>query len=68
MPPPPKLTNPVVKDRDAWQQAIMEHQRALFERIVSEFPDLLKGKKTDIYYWRSKLSGPRAHTSAEAHL
>ncbi len=46
----------------------MEHRRALFERIVIEFPELLKSKKTDIYYWRSKLSGPKTNKSAEAHL
>jgi hypothetical protein len=66
--PPPTLSNPVVKDNIAWQQAIMEHRRALFERIVIEFPELLKSKKTDIYYWRSKLSGPKTNKSAEAHL
>jgi hypothetical protein len=50
---------PVLKDQEAWRLAILEHRRALFERVVAEFPELMKTKRSQVDIMRIKLSGPR---------
>jgi hypothetical protein len=48
-----------MKDQEAWRLAILEHRRALFERVVAEFPELMKTKRSQVDIMRIKLSGPR---------
>jgi hypothetical protein len=55
MPPP----RPIMKDQEAWRLAILEHRRALLERVIAAFPELLKTKRTQVDIMRIKLSGPR---------
>jgi hypothetical protein len=55
MPPPP----PVIHDATVWRAQLLEHRRALFERLIQEFPDLLKSKRTQVDHWRFLLSGPK---------
>lgn len=50
---------PVMKDQEAWRLAILEHRRALFERVVAEFPELMKTKRSQVDIMRIKLSGPK---------
>ena len=58
---------PVMKDYDAWNFVIMEHRRALLERLIAEFPELLETKRVYIDQWRVRLSGPKVSSSDEAH-
>ncbi len=48
-----------MKDQEAWRLTVLEHRRALLERVVAEFPELLKTKRTQVDILRLKLSGPR---------
>jgi hypothetical protein len=50
---------PVMKDQEAWRLAILEHRRALFERVVTEFPELMKTNRSQVDIMRIKLSGPK---------
>ncbi len=50
---------PIIYDLPGWQSALLDHQRRLFERVVAEFPEELKGKRGMIDIWRIRLSGPR---------
>lgn len=54
------MPNPAIHDLKGWQQAILEHRRALLERLVEEFPTVLKTHRTKIDLLRIKLSEPRA--------
>jgi len=46
----------MMKDRTVWAQQILEHRRALFERVVIAFPELMTTKRTKVDIWRLKLS------------
>jgi hypothetical protein len=46
---------PILKDTDAWQKQLAEHRRILFERLIAEFPEILKTKRTHVEIWRHKL-------------
>jgi len=46
---------PLVKDKPAWQLMIMEHRLILLERVVAEFPDVLKTHRSTIAVWRARL-------------
>ena len=48
-------SNPVLKYHDGWQQQIAEHRRSLLEKLIAEYPELLKSKKSVIETWRYKL-------------
>jgi hypothetical protein len=50
---------PQMKDQEAWRLALLEHRRALFERVIAEFPELMKTKRSQVDIMRFKLSGPR---------
>lgn len=52
---------PTIHDLEGWQQAILEHRRALLERLLEEFPAVLKTHRTKIDLLRIKLSGPKAN-------
>jgi hypothetical protein len=54
---PPTKQQPIVYDGPGWQVALLDHQRRLFERVVSAFPTELKGKRGAVDLWRLRLSG-----------
>lgn len=49
--------NPRVTDKASWMAAIMEHRRALFERLVAEFSAELGDKVVLVDLWRMRLGG-----------
>ena len=51
------VSRPVIKDLVGWQHQILEHRRALLERLITEFPDTLKTNRSIVEQWRIKLSG-----------
>jgi hypothetical protein len=50
---------PVIHDAKVWRAQILEHRRAMFERLIQEFPDLLNTKRSQVDHWRLLLSGPK---------
>jgi len=50
---------PLIHEYDAWKRTLMEHRRALFERLVAAFPTELANRRSDITQWRIRLSGAR---------
>jgi hypothetical protein len=56
---------PIVRDLEGWQQAVLEHRRALLEKLLAEFPTVLKTHRTKVDMLRIKLSGPRANQSRD---
>ena len=49
--PPPVISDPII-----WKQQILEHRRALLERLIIEFPEVLKTRRTQVDTLRIKLS------------
>jgi hypothetical protein len=47
---------PVIKDKAGWEIALLEHRRTLFERVVQNFPEVLKTRRTDVEIWRARLT------------
>lgn len=47
---------PVIKDSILWKQQLLEHRRALLERLISEFPEVLKTHRTQVDTLRIKLT------------
>jgi hypothetical protein len=47
---------PIIKDKTGWEIALLEHRRTLFERVVQNFPEVLKTKRTDVEIWRARLT------------
>lgn len=54
---------PRVRDLIGWQIQLMEHRRALFERLVVAFAPELRNKRTEVDLWRTRLSGPKSCAS-----
>lgn len=54
---------PAIKDKKAWTIQILEHRRALLELLVSEFPEILTTRRSDVEIWRIRLSGPKTGCS-----
>ena len=52
---------PTIHDLEGWQYSILEHRRALLERLLEEFPSVLKTHRTKIDLLRIKLSGTTAN-------
>ena len=50
---------PVVRDRRVWEMQLLEHRRALLERLVAEFPQILATQRSTLETWRIRLSGPK---------
>lgn len=57
--------NPQMHDRDVWAAVLMEHRRALLERVVREFPHVLKVCPSQVDIWRLRLRPrqPQSHKS-----
>lgn len=53
------MSAPVIQEYDAWAAALLEHRRALFERLVAAFPTELRNRRSDIEQIRIQISGPR---------
>lgn len=49
---------PVIKDYDGWVHAVMEHRRALFERVLQEYPNVKKQFPSQVDIWRLRLKSP----------
>lgn len=47
---------PVIKDSILWKQQLLEHRRALLERLISEFPEVLKTRRSQVDTLRLKLT------------
>ena len=58
------MTRPRIHDARQWKQQILEHRRALLERVVAEFPELLATKRTSVEMLRYRLSRPPTETPA----
>jgi len=46
---------PQVKDKEAWRALLVEHRRILLERLITEFPEVLKTHRTKVDFWRFRL-------------
>ena len=46
---------PRLKDYAAWELLLIERRRILLERIIAEFPDLLKTQRTKVDVLRVQL-------------
>jgi len=44
-----------MNDPDVWAIQIKEHRRALFELLLTIFPDVLTTKAKEVKQWRKKL-------------
>lgn len=49
------LPTPQLQHRDLWNRQVIEHRRALFERVLAEFPDVAKARRNDVAVWRARL-------------
>ena len=58
------MKQPQLNDYDGWAAALMEHRRALFERVVAEFPTVKRQFATQVDIWRLRLTPPRRITPA----
>jgi uncharacterized coiled-coil protein SlyX len=52
-------TRPHIHDEQLWRQQLLEHRRALLERLIEEFPAVLATQRSKVEHWRTILSGPR---------
>ena len=53
---------PVIKDAILWKQQLLEHRRALLERLIAEFPEVLKTRRSQVDTLRLKLTiGAQIH-------
>lgn len=57
------MSAPVIHEYDAWRAALMEHRRALFERLVAAFPEELHNRRSAVEQLRIQISGPRIGSS-----
>ena len=46
---------PQIKDFPAWKQMILEHQRILLERLLTEFPEVVDTHRSKVDRWRLRL-------------
>lgn len=46
---------PTIRDERLWTQQLLEHRRALFERVVAAFPHILKQQPSKVEFWRFRL-------------
>ena len=49
-------SRPIIRDQAGWELLLLEHRRILFERVVQQFPDVLKTRRTDVEIWRARLT------------
>ena len=46
---------PQMKDKSAWTFMLLEHRRILLERVIAEFPEVLKTHRGKVEFWRLRL-------------
>lgn len=46
---------PTIVDYEAWCQMLMEHRRILLERVIAEYPQVLKTHKSKIENLRLRI-------------
>lgn len=46
---------PIVVDYEAWRQMLMEYQRILLERVITEYPQVLKTHKSKVENLRLRI-------------
>jgi hypothetical protein len=44
-----------LRDQPLWAQQILEHRRALFERVIAAFPHIIKLQPSKVDFWRLRL-------------
>lgn len=54
------MKQPVLKDYTGWAAALMEHRRALFERVLQEYPTVKKQFPSQVDIWRFRLKSPES--------
>lgn len=47
---------PIIYDAQSWARVLMDYQRALFERLIAVYPELMQTRKSDVIMWRLRLS------------
>jgi hypothetical protein len=53
------------QDSHLWKQQILEHRRVLLERLIAEFPQVLKTHRTTVDTLRLKLfKGIQPHSDS----
>jgi hypothetical protein len=55
------MKQPELKDYEGWVAALLEHRRALFERVLKEYPLVKKQFPSQVDIWRYQLTPPK-HT------
>lgn len=55
------MKQPQLKDYDGWVVALLEHRRALFERVLQEYPTVKKQFPSQVDIWRYRLKAPVSH-------
>ena len=51
---------PLMKDKGAWRLMLLEHRRILLERLIAEFPAVLKTKRSTVENLRLRLRDPQS--------
>lgn len=46
---------PHIKDYDGWATTLLEHRRALLERVLQEYPNVKKQFPSQVDFWRLRL-------------
>jgi len=47
---------PQMKDKAAWIFMLLEHRRILLERVIAEFPEVLKTHRGKVEFLRHRLT------------
>ncbi len=47
--------NPRLTDKEGWALTLLEHRRALFERVIAAFPEECAKKQSAVDIWRIRL-------------
>ena len=50
------------------QQILLEHRRALLEKLIQVFPDVLKTHRSVVDLWRLRLKSPAIGTECRIAL
>jgi hypothetical protein len=54
------MQRPEIHDLLGWQNALLDHRRALFERVVVAFPEITKKHRSLVDIWRLRLGPVKA--------
>lgn len=48
-------SQPEIRDQRLWSQQLLEHRRALFERVITTYPHIAKLQPSKVEFWRLRL-------------